>query len=122
MSKKIGKKEWVIADGFLPAKSNGDFVSHEAICVLNTGEEDATIDIVFYFEDKPPRTGFQEVCPAERTYHIRLDKIKDDEGNKLPVDVPYAAKVSSDQPIVVQHSRMDTTQKELSLMTTIAYS
>ncbi len=49
MTKSFGKKLWLIPDGFLPEKSSGDQVSHEAICVLNTGSEDAHLDITFYF-------------------------------------------------------------------------
>ncbi|MBZ4644554.1 MAG: hypothetical protein PWR27_1112 [Petroclostridium sp.] len=121
MSDAVGKKIWVIPDGFLPEKSNGDFVSHEAVCVLNTGEKDAHINITVYFEDREPMERFTAVCGAKRTNHIRLDKIEDADGQKIPVGVPYALKVESDQPIVVQHSRMDTTQAEMTLMTTMAY-
>ena len=118
----IGKKMWVIPDGFLPKKSNGDFVSHEAICVLNTGDIDANINIHVYFENKEPMENFTAVCKAKRTNHIRLDKIVDCNGNKIPVGVPYALLVQSSQPIVVQHSRMDTSQAEMTLMTTMAYA
>ncbi len=121
MSCAIGKNVWLIPDGYLPEKSNGDFVSHEAICVLNTGESDANMTIEVFFEDRDPMENFTAVCKAKRTNHIRLDQIKDAKGNKMPVGVPYALKVESDCPIVVQHSRMDTTQAEMTLMTTMAY-
>ena len=39
----------------------------------------------------------------------------------IPQDVPYAVMVESDQPVVVQYSRLDTTQAEMSLMTTMAH-
>lgn len=116
-----GKKKWIIPDGFLPEDSNGKFVSHEAICVLNTGEVDANISLTLYFEDREPMEGLEVLCAAERTNHIRLDKITDSEGKQIPRGVPYAMKVLSDQPVVVQHSRMDTTQPEMALMSTIAY-
>jgi hypothetical protein len=35
--------------------------------------------------------------------------------------VPYAMRVESSVPVVVQCSRMDTTQSALSLMTAVAY-
>jgi len=35
--------------------------------------------------------------------------------------VPYALLIESDTPVVAQYSRLDTTQKELALMTTMAY-
>jgi hypothetical protein len=37
MSKSIGRKTWAIAEGYIPAWSNGpepEFTSHEAFCVL----------------------------------------------------------------------------------------
>lgn len=117
----IGKKVWIIPDGFLPTESTGAFNSHEAICVLNTSSETAEIELTIYFEDRAPIREINARCLGERTNHIRLDKITDVEGNKIPVGVPYAVKVESSQNIVVQHSRMDTTQSEMALMTTIAY-
>lgn len=56
-----------------------------------------------------------------RTNHIRLDKIKNKNGQTIPKDVPYALLVESDVEIVAQHSRMDVSQAEMTLMTTIAY-
>lgn len=116
-----GKKNWIIPDGFLQSKSSGEQISHEAICVLNLDDQDATIQLTFYFEDRVPMTNFLAVCGAKRTNHIRLDKIKDNEGNLLPKDVPYAITVNSNIPIIVQHSRLDTSQEALALFTTMAY-
>lgn len=39
----VGKCEWFIPDAFYPEKDNGDYVSHEAVCVLNTGKTEARI-------------------------------------------------------------------------------
>ena len=116
-----GKKNWFIPDCYLPEVSNGNFVSHESICVLNTSENDAEIKLTLYFEDREPVLGFASYCNARRTHHIRLDKIRDDKGNKIPLGVPYAIMVESNVEIICQYSRLDTTQKELALMTTIAY-
>jgi hypothetical protein len=121
MGKEYGKKTWFIPDCFWPTRSNGYFPSHEAICVLNTGKKDAHIEITLYFEDKEKMDGFKVVCPSERTMHFRMDGIKDVKGNPVPQGVSYAALVESNEDIVVQYSRMDTTQSEMALMTTIAY-
>lgn len=117
----IGKTVWAIGDGFLPTTQNGNYKSHEAICVLNTSDKDANIEITVYFEDKEPMTGFCEVCNAKRANHIRLDMIKNKNGELIPCGIPYALLVESDVEIVVQHSRMDVSQPEMTLMTTIAY-
>ncbi|NMA95656.1 MAG: hypothetical protein GX974_06410, partial [Clostridiales bacterium] len=109
-------------DCYYPEKSSeGYYESHEAICVLNTGERDANLNITLYFEDREPSSGFKAICPSKRTNHVRLDEITDDAGRKIPRGVPYAIVLESDEPIVAQYSRLDTTQAELGLMTTMAY-
>jgi hypothetical protein len=89
--------------------------------VLNTSDQDAEITMTLYFEDREKMGGFKAVCKAERTNHIRMDKIRNEEGIGVPRGVPYAILVESNVEIVVQYSRMDTTQAEMALMTTIAY-
>ena len=118
---EIGKKVWVIADGYMNHTQKGNFESHEAVCVLNISGKVAQIEITVYFEDQDPISGFRAVCENNRTNHIRLDKIINDIGEKIPYEKPYALLVKSDVPIVVQHSRMDVSQPEMTLMTTIAY-
>lgn len=57
---------------------------------------------------------------GRRTKHIRTSSLeKDDE--HIPLGVPYAIEINSDLPIVVQYSRLDTTQAELALMSTMAF-
>lgn len=117
----LGKNEWVIADGFMSDTQNGDLVSHEAVCVLNLSDDDAEIKLDVYFEDREPLRGFLAMCNARRTNHIRLDKIVNQKGESIPKGVPYALAVYSSCPVVVQHSRMDVSQAEMALMTTIAF-
>jgi len=43
MNKPIGCKCWAIAEGYIPAYSNGlepQFTSHETVCILNTSDQD----------------------------------------------------------------------------------
>ena len=120
--KAVGAQVWLVPDCFYPSISSpGHYVSHEAICVLNTGTEDAYINLTLYFEDREPVRSFKTTCKGERTHHVRLDQINDGNGKSIPQDVPYAIMVESDVPIVVQYSRLDTTQAEMSLMTTMAH-
>ena len=117
-----GARTWMIGDGYWPeVDTPGHYVSHEAICLLNTGRDDATVQIVLFFEDRPPQDGFFVTCAAQRTVHVRMDKLRDQDGNGVPRGVPYAALVHSDVPIMVQYSRLDTTQPNMSLCTTVAY-
>jgi len=118
---KHGKKTWLIPDGFYNSKSTGQAVSHEAICVLNTSNEDAAIDITLYFEDRDKITGFKAVCPAGRTNHIRMDMLRSEKGETVPTDTAYAMLAESSVEVVMQYSRLDTSQPEMALMTTMAY-
>ncbi len=122
MSKAYGKKTWLIPDCFLNSKSRNESISHEAICVINTSDVDAQIKLTLYYEDREMVTDFSSFCGACRTHHIRLDKIRSEKGEMIPRDVPYAMLVESNTPIVVQYSRLDTSEVEMALMTTIAYS
>ena len=117
---RYGKKTWLIPDAFYNSHSTGQ-VSHEAVCVLNTSDEDAVISMTLYFEDRDKMPGFDSFCLAGRTHHIRMDKLVAKCGATVPMDVPYAILVESSVPVVVQYSRLDTSQAEMGLMTTVAY-
>ena len=39
----------------------------------------------------------------------------------MPRDTDYASLIESDVPVVVQHTRLDSRQPELAIMTTLAY-
>ena len=118
---KHGKKTWLVPDGYYNSKSNGYALSHESICVLNTSEEDAVIDITLYFEDRDKMEGFKAYCPAGRANHVRMDSLRTENGESVPMDTPYAFLAESSVEVVMQYSRMDTSQAEMTLMTTIAY-
>ena len=120
--KTYGKTAWLIPDCYLEPVSVGDKPSHEAVCVLNTSSEDAEIKLTLFFEDRDADSSFGAVCPSMRTHHIRLDRLLSTDGREIPRGVPYAMLVESNVPIVVQYSRLDTSQAELALMTTIAYA
>lgn len=123
MGKTYGKKTWLIPDCFLHSVSKNEQVSHEAICVLNTSDIDAMINLTLFYENRDKIEGeFSSQCKAGRTHHIRLDKIVSKSGEKIERDVPYAILVESNTPIVVQYSRLDTSEVEMALMTTMAYS
>ena len=116
-----GKNVWLIADGFISNTKTDKNVSHEAVCVLNLSGEKANVKITVYFEDEEPLTGFSAVCENDRTNHIRLDKIVNDKGQKIPKEKPSALLIESDRPVVCQHTRLDVTAPDMALMTTIAY-
>lgn len=121
MGSGLGSKVWVIPDGFIPKDSSGTLESHEAICLLNCSSKAAKIDFIIYFEDADPLRNIEYTLEANRTKHLRTDSLNVD-GVSIPKGVPYAMKITSNIPIIIQYSRMDTTQSANALMTTMAYN
>lgn len=122
MAQGEGRKVWLIPDAYLPEVGSGKYVGHEAICILNTGDEPANVQLDFYFEDRDPIKGVPVQVGPERTWHLRLDHPENLGGLELPREVPYAIRVRSDVNIVVQHSRLDVTQSNMALFTTMGWT
>lgn len=108
-----------IPDCFYHSRGSGLFPSHEAICVINDYPEPVHIEMTLFFEDRDKVGGFTVDIAAERTLHIRMDRLKNAQGQGVPMDVPYAVKIESDREIAVQYSRMDTSQEAMSICTTM---
>ena len=115
-----GKRKWFVPDAYLPEESSGTAESHESSCLLNTSDHDAHVRFIFYFEDREPVGPVDVLLGARRSWHVRLDDPNQIGGVALPRGVPYAYSVESDVPIVVQHSRLDTSAG-FTLFTSIAY-
>lgn len=114
----IGRRRWAIAEGYIPAASTGDsreLKSHETACLLNAGDADAHVEVTIFYTDREPEA-HRIVVPARRTLHLRFDEI----GVRAGID--FASVIESDVPIVVQHTRLDSRQAELALLSTIAYA
>jgi hypothetical protein len=119
----VGRLRWAIAEGYIPSESSFSdraLVSHETACILNAGDKDAHVAITMYFASREPVGPYRVVVPARRTLHLRFNDLADPE--PVPRDTDYASVFDSDQPIVVQHTRLDSRRAEVSLMSTIAYS
>ena len=119
-----GAKLWFIPDAYLakPADDDPIYKNHEAICVMNTTSDDASLQLDFYFADRDPIEDIAVSIPAKRCYHIRMDIPEQVGGYEIPFDVPYGVRVRSNVPIVVQYSRMYATTHNISLMTTMAHA
>lgn len=119
----VGRRRWAIAEGYIPGWSNGpepQFTSHETACLLNASDEEARVEITFYFADREPAGPYSVTVPARRTKHVRFNELTEPE--PIPTDTDYASVISSDVPIVVQHTRLDSRQAENALLSTIAYA
>lgn len=118
----LGAHRWVIGDGFIPPTSTGPepaMTSHESLCILNANDVVARLELTFYFTDRDPVGPFRLTIPPKRALHQRINDLSDPESIRRGID--YCVVVASDQPIVVQHTRVDTRQAENATMSTIAY-
>lgn len=119
----IGKKRWVIAEGYIPPDDpykSHELISHEAACMLNTGDAPAHVAITVFFKDREPAGPYRVTIAPRRTLHLRFNDLNDPES--IPTGTDYSSLIESDMPIVVQHTRLDSRQTNLSLLSTIAYS
>jgi hypothetical protein len=80
--KSFGRKRWAIAEGYIPGWSHGpepQFTSHETFCILNTGNEDAEVQVTVFFSDREPVGPYRVTVPARRTKHVRFNNLTDPE-------------------------------------------
>jgi len=94
--------------------------SHETACLLNASDIDAHVDIMIFFSDREPVGPYSLLLPARRTKHVRFNDLKDP--TPIPRDTDYASVITSDVPIVVQHTRLDSRQSANALISTIAFA
>jgi hypothetical protein len=123
MADPIGYRRWAIAEGHIPGWSHAAdpaLESHETACILNASDDDAHVHIHVFFGDRDPAGPYVLTVPAKRTLHVRYNDLDDPE--PLPRDTDYSSVIESDVPVVVQHSRLDSRQSDLALLSTIAYA
>ncbi len=123
MGEPIGKTRWAIAEGYIPGYGHGkapELASHETFCILNASDRDAQIGVTIYYTDREPVGPYRVTVPARRTHHVRFNDLSDPD--PIPRDTPYASVIESDVPIVVQHTRLDSRQADLALLSTVAYA
>ena len=119
----IGRKRWAIAEGYIPPTSTGphpQMTSHETVCLLNTGQQDAHVSITIFYADQDPVGPYRVVVQAKRTKHVRFKDLS--QPAPIPADRDFASLIESDVPIVVQHTRLDSRQAENALLSTIAFA
>jgi hypothetical protein len=119
----LGATTWVIAEGYIPEGSTGpepEMLSHETACILNAGDSPARVELMIYFSDREPVGPYRLEVGARRTRHVRFNDLGD------PAPVPratdYSCVITSNVPVVVQHTRLDSRQAANALMTTIAHA
>ena len=122
MSKKIGKKVWIIPDCELPPEGEGVAKGHESVIIVNDTNKDANISVKIFFTDKNAYEDIKWVVKAGRVRCFRMNNLDDMCGFEVPIGIQYAMKLTSDREIVVQYGRLDNTQSNLAFYTTLAYT
>lgn len=118
----MGRRAWAIPEGYIPEGSTGpepELESHEAVCILNTADEDVDVELTVYFTDRDPVGPYEKTVPARRTRHLRFNELEDPEA--IPQGEPFASVVEAEHPVVCQHTRLDSRQAENALLSTMAF-
>lgn len=121
--KAFGRRVWAIPEGYIPSGSVSDahdLVSHEAACFLNTGDREADITITLFFKDRDPVGPYRLKVGSKRTLHMRFNDLRDPA--PVPRDTSYASLIESTEPVIVQHTRLDSRQPGMAMLSTVAYS
>lgn len=118
-----GKKRWMFAAGHIPLQSTGRepaFTSHDKIAILNTSNHRAKIMLNIFFEKDDPVLQYQLEVSARRVKKIRINDLIDP--LPVPLDTPYALSLDSSEEIIVQFSRMDTSDANIASFVLTPYS
>ena len=118
----IGRNTWVIAEGWIPPsgiEGSRALESHETACLLNAGDTQAHVRITLYFADRDPVGPYRLAIAPRRTLHLRFNDLRDPA--PVPRGTDYASVIESDVPIVVQHTRLDSRDPAIALLSTIAF-
>jgi len=117
-----GRRVWIFPDGDLPPPGEPGLPleGHESLIVVNTGDEDAAVEIDVYFMDREPETGLKVAVGARRVNCFRIDKPLGDRGYRIPFG-QYALRLRSNVPVVAQLGRADVRQANLAYYTTMGY-
>jgi hypothetical protein len=111
-----------VAEGYIPPASTGttpELISHETICILNANDEAARVEVTIYFADRAPVGPYVFTIAGQRTRHLRFNDFRDPE--PVPTGTAFSSIIAANVPVVVQHTRLDTRQPALALLSTIAF-
>lgn len=118
----IGKKVWVIPGGCIPLDSNGhepDFTSRDQLSLLNTGDIEAEIGIFIFHEAQEPVGPYELRLAGRRMRRVRFNDLIFPQALELGSN--FAALLLSNVPVVVQFTRVKTSDSNVGLIGTIAH-
>lgn len=117
---EIGRKTWVFADGDLPPGGQEEPFGHEALMIVNSGENDANISLDLLFDSKEPKEGIIFQVPAKRVNCIRMDEPLGEEGYRIQPG-QFAVVLNSNVPVVAVYGRLDR-RKDMAYYPVAGYS
>lgn len=121
MTGAVGHRRWTIAEGYIPPASSGEtreLTSHETLRILNADRE-VRVELTLYFAGRAPAGPFVFTIGAQRTRHLRFNDFRDPE--PIPKGTGFSSVVNASVPVVVQHTRLDSRQPALVLLSTMAF-
>lgn len=116
----LGKKTWVFSDGDLPPRGDSEPFGHEALMIVNSGNEDADINMTLLFEDKEPKRNIKLHVDAERVKCFRMDMPLGEENYEIPFG-QFAVIIESNVEIVAVYGRLDR-RKDMAYYPVAGYS
>lgn len=117
-----GARRWAIAGGRVPLASTGrepDFTSHDAISILNPGDDAAEVRLTILFADGEPAGPFTLRVEGRRLRRVRVNDLINPRA--VPLEADYAALVEASVPVVVQLTRQSTGGAAVAVMGTTAF-
>lgn len=120
--KAIGKKDWAFSAGNIPMPTTGkepEMTSHDKIAILNTSKKQAHLELLIFYEDHPPVTGYSLKVESGRLRKIRFNDLIDP--FPVPLEKNYSCLIQSNIAVVVQFSRMNTGDRTIAEMGTMAF-
>jgi len=70
--------------------------SHETVCLLNTSDQDAHVEITVFYTDREPGGPYRITVPARRTRPVRFNDLSDPE--PIPSHTDFASVIEADVP------------------------
>jgi hypothetical protein len=107
--KPMGRTHWAIASGHIPLNSNAaepEYTSRDCLCVLNTGDTEANIEVTILYADRDPIGPYKLRVAPRRVRRVRFNDLIDP--LPIPLDCDYGAVAIADVPVVIEFFRLDT--------------
>lgn len=111
----LGHTTWTFPGGNIPAESTGhepERTSRDELCLLNTSPETAEIELTVFHADRDPVGPYPFTVAGRRVRHVRVNDLINPQA--VPLGEPYGIVLHSSVPVVVQLTRLDTRDGQLS--------